>query len=50
MRRFYQPLLERRLPADAALQAAQLAMRRDSHWSQPYYWAAFTLQGVPLLP
>jgi CHAT domain-containing protein len=29
----------------AALRGAQLDMVRDQQWSNPYYWAAFTLQG-----
>lgn len=29
----------------AALRAAQLSMRNDPKWKNPYYWAAFTLQG-----
>jgi len=46
MRLFYQGLLEKRLPAETALRSAQLAMRQDPRWSAPYYWAAFTVQGV----
>jgi CHAT domain-containing protein len=29
----------------AALRGAQLEMIRDEQWSNPYYWAAFVLQG-----
>lgn len=29
----------------SALRGAQLTMMRDELWSDPYYWAAFTLQG-----
>lgn len=29
----------------AALRGAQLKMARDEQWSNPYYWAAFALQG-----
>ena len=43
---FYQPLLRRHLVPEAALRAAQLAMMKDPRWSQPYYWAAFTMQGA----
>jgi CHAT domain-containing protein len=28
-----------------ALRGAQLEMLRDEQWSNPYYWAAFVLQG-----
>ncbi|HTW66485.1 MAG TPA: CHAT domain-containing tetratricopeptide repeat protein [Bryobacteraceae bacterium] len=45
MRRFYEGLLRRHLTPAAALRSAQLAMMQDSRWSDPYYWAAFTLQG-----
>jgi CHAT domain-containing protein len=46
MTRFYESLLERHQTPEAALRAAQLAMRQDPRWSQPYYWAAFTMQGA----
>lgn len=46
MSRFYQPLLGRHLAPEAALRSAQLAMMKDPRWSQPYYWAAFTMQGA----
>jgi CHAT domain-containing protein len=29
----------------SALRSAQLEMVRDEQWSEPYYWAAFALQG-----
>jgi CHAT domain-containing protein len=45
MRRFYEGLLRHHLTPGAALRSAQLAMLQDSRWSDPYYWAAFTLQG-----
>lgn len=46
MTRFYQALLgpEHLHPA-AALRAAQLWMLKDPKWKQPYYWAAFAIQG-----
>jgi CHAT domain-containing protein len=46
MKRFYQGMLggERLRPA-AALRAAQVAMWRQAQWRDPYYWAAFVLQG-----
>jgi CHAT domain-containing protein len=46
MSRFYEPLLRRHLAPEAALRSAQLAMMKDPRWSQPYYWAAFTMQGA----
>ena len=45
MTRFYRGLLKRRLPAAAALRAAQLEMMKDPRWSAPYFWAGFALQG-----
>ena len=46
MSRFYQELLgtPRQRPA-AALRAAQIWMITHSEWQDPYFWAAFTLQG-----
>ena len=29
----------------AALRAAQVAMWKSKTWTDPYYWAAFSLQG-----
>src|SRR5580698_1069180 len=46
MSRFYEPLLRRHLPPEDALRSAQLAMMQDRRWSQPYFWAAFTMQGA----
>ena len=45
MRRFYQSLLVNRLPAAAALRAAQRATWQDPQTRSPYYWGAFVLQG-----
>jgi CHAT domain-containing protein/tetratricopeptide (TPR) repeat protein len=45
MRRFYQGMLKDNLRPAAALRRAQIALWKDSRWSRPYYWAAFTLQG-----
>jgi len=45
MGRFYDGLLRRHLTPAAALRSAQLSMMQDARWSDPYYWAAFTLQG-----
>jgi CHAT domain-containing protein len=45
MGRFYQAMLkEGKLPA-AALREAQLAVRHERRWRDPYYWAAFVVQG-----
>jgi CHAT domain-containing protein/uncharacterized protein HemY len=45
MKLFYRNLLQKQLPASAALSAAQAEMRAQPRWRSPYYWAAFTLQG-----
>ncbi|WP_369116480.1 CHAT domain-containing protein [Crocosphaera watsonii] len=45
MRRFYRLMLEENLTPVQALKAAQLEMQQTEKWSDPYYWAAFTLQG-----
>jgi CHAT domain-containing protein len=45
MKRFYAGMLGEGLSPSAALCAAQRAMLKDKHRPQPYYWAAFTLQG-----
>ena len=46
MKLFYQEILGAagRTPA-AALRSAQVAMWKSKTWNDPYYWAAFTLQG-----
>jgi CHAT domain-containing protein/Tfp pilus assembly protein PilF len=46
MKKFYAALLDRHQAPEAALRSAQLAMMQDSRWNQPYYWAAFTVQGA----
>jgi CHAT domain-containing protein len=45
MKRFYAGMFGEGLSPSAALCAAQRAMLKDKHRPQPYYWAAFTLQG-----
>lgn len=45
MIRFYRNLLHERLPATAALRAAQLQVRQDERWEAPYFWAGFIIQG-----
>jgi CHAT domain-containing protein/tetratricopeptide (TPR) repeat protein len=46
MKRFYQGMLgpEALRPA-AALRQAQLSIWKEKQWREPYYWAAFVLQG-----
>jgi CHAT domain-containing protein/Tfp pilus assembly protein PilF len=45
MQRFYRALFREKLSPAAALRAAQLSMRQDSRWRDPYFWAAFVVQG-----
>jgi CHAT domain-containing protein len=46
MRRFYQAMLqEPRLRPAAALRAAQIELLQTKRTENPYYWAAFVLQG-----
>ncbi|HUJ12815.1 MAG TPA: CHAT domain-containing tetratricopeptide repeat protein [Thermoanaerobaculia bacterium] len=45
MRRFYEAMLRDKQKPAAALRTAQLAMLRDPRWNQPYYWAAFIIEG-----
>jgi len=45
MRRFYQALLTEGRPPAAALRQAQLALRTDRRWADPYYWAPFAMYG-----
>ncbi len=45
MSRFYRHLLKDKLPAAAALRAAQLSMAKEARWAAPYYWAGFVIQG-----
>lgn len=46
MERFYRKMLgpEKQRPA-AALRAAQLEMMSEERWEDPFFWAAFVLQG-----
>ena len=44
-RRFYQGIFKGGLRPAAALRQAQLSMRRERRWQDPFYWAAFTIQG-----
>jgi CHAT domain-containing protein/predicted negative regulator of RcsB-dependent stress response len=46
MSQFYQAMLKRDLPPAAALRAAQIYMWKQKRWQgDPYFWAAFQLQG-----
>ncbi len=46
MKRFYQAMLgDQRLRPAAALRTAQVEMLKLKEWEDPYYWAAFILQG-----
>lgn len=45
MTRFYHAMLRDDLPPPAALRAAQLSLWREKRWQEPYYWAAFSIQG-----
>ncbi len=45
MARFYRKMLKENLRPAAALRAAQIEMLKESQWREPYYWAAFALQG-----
>ena len=45
MKRFYGAMLQEKLPPAAALRSAQLAIRSDKNWREPYFWAPFVLQG-----
>jgi CHAT domain-containing protein len=45
MKKFYTNILKKKLTPAAALRAAQLEMSKDEKYSDPYYWAGFTLQG-----
>ncbi len=47
MKRFYQKLFRDEMTPAAALAAAQASMSKERRWSDPYYWAGFTLQGEP---
>ena len=45
MTHFYRALWQDQLTPSAALRKAQLRMRTDRRWRDPYYWAAFVLWG-----
>jgi CHAT domain-containing protein/tetratricopeptide (TPR) repeat protein len=45
MKRFYRGMLVEGLHPAAALRVAQVGMLKEKRWNEPYYWAAFVLQG-----
>ncbi len=45
MARFYRGLLEDGKPAAAAMREAQLAVRENRRWRDPFFWGAFLFQG-----
>jgi CHAT domain-containing protein len=45
MSRFYRSLEQDGLSPAAALRAAQLEVRKEKKWSDPYYWAGFQIEG-----
>jgi CHAT domain-containing protein len=45
MGRFYRSMFEEHLPPAAALRSAQVSMWKEKRWSEPHFWAAFTIQG-----
>jgi len=45
MTAFYKAMETNHMSPAQALRYAQLAVWKEKHWSSPYYWAAFTLQG-----
>lgn len=42
---FYRAMEKEGMPASAALRAAQIKMWKQKRWSDPYFWAAFQIQG-----
>lgn len=45
MSRFYRGLWAEGLRPAAALRAAQLSLRQERRWRDPYFWAGFVLEG-----
>ncbi|HEY6250590.1 MAG TPA: CHAT domain-containing protein, partial [Candidatus Angelobacter sp.] len=45
MRHFYKAMEQDGLRPAAALRWAQMEVRKQDRWSQPYYWAGFVIQG-----
>lgn len=47
MQSFYRNLLKQKLPVSEALRQAQLEMWKRARSNEPFFWAAFSLQGDP---
>ena len=45
MTRFYRAMLKDKMRPAAALRSAQVSLSKEKRWEQPFYWAAFILQG-----
>jgi CHAT domain-containing protein len=45
MHRFYRAMFREGLAPSAALRQAQISLWKERPWRDPYFWAAFTLQG-----
>jgi CHAT domain-containing protein len=45
MTAFYRGMMEEGLRPSAALRESQRSLQNDERWGEPYYWAAFTIQG-----
>jgi CHAT domain-containing protein/tetratricopeptide (TPR) repeat protein len=45
MPQFYTAILQQKASPTTALREAQLKLWQQKNWRNPYYWAAFTLQG-----
>jgi CHAT domain-containing protein len=45
MQHFYRAMLQAGLAPTAALRQAQLELRREPQWRDPYFWAAFIVEG-----
>ena len=45
MAAFYTSMEKDGLPPAAALRSAQIKLWKQKRWNNPYYWAAFQIQG-----
>lgn len=45
MQEFYKQMLQENKTPSEVLRAAQRNLWSNPEWANPYYWAAFTLQG-----
>ena len=46
MERFYRHMIEEKISPAKALRLAQLDIKEDPHWRNPFYWGAFRAFGV----